>query len=76
MEINHFIKNFSDLFENCKPEDLTPSTKFRDIEGWSSIIALSVLAMIDEEYGIIIKGNDIINSSTIEDLFQIVKSRS
>lgn len=76
MEINDFIKNFSTLFDECLPESLTQETEFRNIEGWSSITALSVLAMIDEEYDISLKGNDIINSVTIGDLFKIVKSKS
>jgi acyl carrier protein len=37
------------------------------------MIALSVIAMIDDEYGITIKGNDIRASTTIEDLYSIVK---
>ncbi len=32
--------------------------------------------MIDEEYDITIKGDDIRNSDTIEDLFNIVKSKA
>jgi len=37
---------------------------------------LSVIAMVDEEYDVTIKGDDIRNSSTIEDLFNIVKSKA
>jgi acyl carrier protein len=38
-------------------------------------MALSIIAMIDEEYNVVIKGNDIRNAETIEDLFKIVQSR-
>lgn len=37
--------------------------------------ALSVIAMIDEEYDVKIKGDDVRNSQTINDLYEIVKSR-
>ncbi|MDR0604996.1 MAG: acyl carrier protein, partial [Bacteroidales bacterium] len=35
--------------------------------------ALSVIAMIDDEYGVTIKGNDIRVSKTIKDLYTLVK---
>ena len=47
-----FIQNFADQFDD-EPEGLTLETRFRDIDGWSSIIALSEMAMCDEEYDVI-----------------------
>jgi acyl carrier protein len=32
--------------------------------------------MVDEEYDVTLKGDDIRNSSTVEDLFNVVKSRA
>jgi acyl carrier protein len=75
MEINQFIDSLFDLFENEDKEALKSETRFRDLEEWSSLIALSVIAMVDEEYGVKLKGDDIRNSQTIQDLFDIVKSR-
>jgi acyl carrier protein len=37
------------------------------------MIALSIIAIIDDEYGITIKGNDIRTSRTIEDFYNILK---
>lgn len=75
MEINSFIEKFAEQLEEVKVKDLKPETKFRDIEEWSSLMALSIIAMVDEEYEVIIKGEDIRNSKTINDLFEVVKSR-
>lgn len=75
MEINSFIEKFAEQMEEVKVTDLKPETKFRDIEEWSSLMALSIIAMVDEEYEVIIKGEDIRNSKTIKDLFEVVKSR-
>lgn len=75
MEINSFIEKFAEQLEEVKVTDLKPDTKFRDIEEWSSLMALSIIAMVDEEYEVIIKGEDIRNSKTINDLFEVVKSR-
>jgi acyl carrier protein len=75
MEIKTFIKNFAALYDTIDLSKITAKTKFRNLEGWSSLIALSIIAMVDEEYDVKIKGDDIRNSSTINDLYEIVKSR-
>jgi acyl carrier protein len=75
MEIGKFIEKFAKQFDEVDAKDLSPTTNFRDLNDWSSIIALSIIAMVDEEYGVVLKGEDIRNSKTIEDLFKIVESR-
>ena len=76
MELSVFIENFADQFNDTDASEINAETVFKDLEEWSSLIALSVIAMIDEEYDITIKGDDIRNSDTIEDLFNIVKSKA
>lgn len=75
MDIERFIENFADLFDETDPDTINATTQFKDIEEWSSLLALSVIAMIDEEYDVEFKGDDIRGSNTVEDLYNIVKSR-
>lgn len=75
MEINSFVENFASQFEDTDPSAFTPETKFKDLEEWSSLSALLIIAMMDETYGVKIKGDDIRNSVTIEDLFNAAKSK-
>jgi len=75
MEIQQFIENFKSQFDEPGSVLFTAETKFRDIEEWSSLMALSVIAMVDAEYKVKIKGDDIRNSQTIKDLYNIVISR-
>ena len=75
MEIKEFIQNFADQFDDTETRVFTPETEFKELEEWSSLTALSVIAMIDEEYDVKIKGDDVRNSQTINDLYEIVKSR-
>jgi acyl carrier protein len=74
MELNDFIKNFAEQFDETDKEIFKYDTVFKDLDEYSSLIALSIIAMIDEEYNISIKGDDIRNSITIGDLFNIVES--
>lgn len=75
MEIEEFIENFADQFDDTDISELKPETKFKELDEWSSLVALSVIAMIDEEYDVTIKGDDIRNNATIEDLFNDVKAK-
>lgn len=75
MEIEKFIKNFALQFEDTPENQFDAVTSFKELEEWSSLTALSIIAMIDEEYDVKVKGEDIRNSTTISDLFEIVKSR-
>lgn len=76
MEISEFIEKFAEQFDDTDASVFTPTTEFRRIDEWSSIIALSIIAMVDEECGVTIKGDDIKNSNTIEDLFNIVQAKA
>lgn len=76
MEIKEFIANFADQFEDTDASAITAETKFRDLDEWSSLIALSVIAMVDEEYDVQLKGDDMRAAQTVEDLFNTVKSKA
>lgn len=75
MDEKQFIQNFADQFDEIEASELTLDTKFRDIDEWSSIIALSVMAMCAEEYGVILSANEMENANQISDIYNIVKSR-
>ena len=75
MELTDFVKKFAEQFEETDYSLFTPTTNFKDLDEWSSLLALSIIAMVDEEYDVRIKGDDIRSSVTIEDLFNIVKGR-
>jgi len=75
MEIKEFIENFADQFDETDISELKPETEFKKLDEWNSLVALSVIAMVDEEYDVTIKGNDITGATTIEDLFKIVSER-
>ena len=75
MEIKEFIENFVSQFDDTDASEFKPETRFHELDEWSSLIALSIIAMVDEEYDITLKGDDIRNAITIEDLYKTVKSK-
>lgn len=75
MSEKEFVQNFANQFDDTDASEFSMTTRFRDIEEWSSLIALGIIAMADEEYDVTLKGDDIINSNTVEDIYNIVKSK-
>jgi len=75
MDINEFIEHFVEQFEETDAAEFKAETIFKDLDEWSSLMALNIIAMVDEEYDVTLKGADIENSATIEDLFNTVKSK-
>ena len=76
MELKDFLENFAEQFDDTDASEIKAETVFKELDEWSSLIALSVIAMVDEEYDITIKGDDIRNSNTIEDLFNAIKDKA
>ena len=75
MDLNSFVAHFAEQFDYTDIEEFKPETVFRDLDEWSSLMALSIIAMVDEEYSVTLVGNDMKAAVTIEDLFNIVQSR-
>ncbi len=76
MEIKEFIEKFAEQFDDTDASAFTPATKFKELDEWSSLIALSIIAMADEEYDVTLKGDDIRNATSVEDLFNTVKAKA
>lgn len=75
MDIKDFIQHFAEQFDETDINEFTPETVFHDLEEYSSLVALSIIAMINEEYDVTLKGDDMSAAVTIEDLFNTVKSK-
>lgn len=75
MEIKEFVEKFAEQFDDTDVTLFAPETSFRELDEWSSLIALSVLAMVDEEYDVQLKGEDMRKANTVGDLYEIVKNK-
>lgn len=76
MEINEFIEKFADIFDDTDAAIITSETKFRDLDEWSSLSALALLALADEEYDVSLDANDIRKAETISDIFNVIKEKA
>lgn len=74
MELNDFIQNFAEQFDDTPANEFTKDTVFHELDEYSSLIALSIISMVDEEYGVTLTGNEMKSAVTIEDLYNTVKA--
>lgn len=70
--LEEFVALFAEQFDFTVPSEIAAGTVFHDLDEWSSLIGLSVIAMVDEEFDIALKGDDIKNAVTVEDLYNRV----
>lgn len=75
MEINEFIMNFANQFEETDASEFTPETKFRELEEWESLLALAILNMIVKKYNVILPHKEMRETNTIQELFDLVQSK-
>ena len=70
--LDEFVELFAEQFDETDASEIQANTVFHDIDEWSSLIGLSVIAMVDEEFDVALKGDDVKNSVTVEDLYKKV----
>jgi acyl carrier protein len=75
MEIQEFIKNFSEIFEDIDTSNFSSNTDFRNNDEWSSLTVMVLIAMIDEKYNVQLKGEELKKAKSIQDLFELVESK-
>lgn len=75
MDKEQFIQNFADILDDTEASTLTLDTVFRDIDEWSSLTALSLIAMCVDEYGVTLKGDDVEACTTIGDICRRVEKK-
>ena len=74
MELKEFVENVKNQFEE-EVENFGPDTHFRELDEWSSLLSLSIIAMVDDEYDVVIKTDEIKTCTTVEDLFNLVNNK-
>lgn len=76
MNETEFINNIWEQLEETPKETLTFSTRFEDIEEWCSLVGLSIMAMIQDNYNVKLTYNDLKAIHTIGDLYKFVSDKS
>lgn len=73
--LEEFVKLFAEQFDETDPSEIKADTNFRDLDEWSSLIGLSIIAMVDEDFDVTLRGDDMRKANTPAELYEIVKSK-
>jgi acyl carrier protein len=75
MTLDEFVKAFAAEFDDTPEEQFTPSTNYKELDEWGSLVALSIISMVDDEMDKRLTGADLRSCSTIEELFNLVEAK-
>lgn len=74
MDKQKFIEKFKEALE-IEDRELSITDNFREYSEWDSLAFLSVIAMIDEEYDVIIKGDEFKTLKTLDDIAECISKK-
>ena len=75
MTLDEFVTLFAEQFDDTPADAFSPSTDYKALDEWGSLVALSVISMVDEEFEKRITGADIKKCTTVEELYNLVISK-
>lgn len=75
MTLEEFVSLFAEQFDDTPAEVFTPTTKYTDLDEWGSLVALSVISMVDEEMDKSVSGSELKKCSTIEELYNLIEAK-
>ena len=75
MELNDFVSAFAEQFDDTDVSEIQASTVFHELEEWSSLIGMSVIALARTQYGKAITGAELRACVTVEDIFNLINNK-
>lgn len=76
MDEETFIRDFEEAVEDIGSGTLSAGTRFRELPEWDSLAVLTVLAMVDSEYGVRLRAEDLKTCETLGEFFALVREKS
>lgn len=75
INIDHLIHKIENEYEELEPCILDGNSKFKELIYWNSINSLVMVVMIEYEYHVILKEEDLKSAQTIKELAEIIHSK-
>ena len=75
MEMSKFISDIAAQFDDTDKSEILEDTAYQELEEWSSLTAMGLIAMAKTEYGKTISGREVRSCKTVKDLFNLISSK-
>ena len=75
MNLEEFVQGFAEQFDDTDPEEIQANTVFHELEEWSSLTGMAVIAFVKTAMGKKIEGRELKACVTVEDVYNLVISK-
>lgn len=75
MELNEFIEKFAEQFEDTDLSEITASTNYRELDEWSSLIGMMVIAFVKTDMNKTVTGDDLKACKSVEQLYNLIMAK-
>ena len=75
MELNEFIEKFAEQFEDTDPSEITASTNYRELDEWSSLLGMMVIAFVKTDMGKTVTGDELKACQSVEQLYNHIMAK-
>ena len=75
MTNENFLKNFANQFDDTDASEITFETNFRELDEWSSLLALAVMNMVGKKYDVRLNPDEMKTAKTVQELYDLVNSK-
>lgn len=75
MDLKDFVEQFAAQFDETDLAEFQPDTIFQDLDEWSSLTAMAIIAFVKTTYDKSITGKEIRSCETIKELYNLVSSK-
>lgn len=73
MDTQAFLDQVKDVLE-IEDREISLNDEFRSYDEWSSLAFLTLIAMIDDEYGVILDGNRFKTLHSLRDVMEAIEA--
>ena len=74
MTLQEFVEKVQDELQETPAELITADTNYKELEEWGSLASLSLISMIEDNYGHLITGADVRARNSVKELYEYVES--
>lgn len=75
MDLNEFVNMFAEQLDDTDASEITAETVFHDLDEWSSLTGMAIIAFVKTSMGKAITGKEIRMCETVEDIYNLVQSK-
>jgi acyl carrier protein len=76
VNIEEFSRQLEEELEGVQPGTLQPETVYHELDNWNSMYALLVIAFVDANFDVQLNAQDLKNTKTVRQLYDLVSSRT